>query len=61
MKSAAAWIAFIVVVIILYVADIKHLAPSRYNFFLLLLLGLVAALVVIVKICYTPPPDSQKP
>lgn len=57
MKPAIAWIVFLIVVAVLYVADLKHLAASRYNFFLLLLIGLVIVLIASVKICYR---DSQQ-
>ncbi|MBW1696555.1 MAG: hypothetical protein JRH18_13575 [Deltaproteobacteria bacterium] len=46
------WIAFTAVVLMLYIADIKHMATIRYNFFLLLLLGMITGLILFLKMCH---------
>ena len=52
MKKTAPWIAFSLVVIVLYVTDIKHLPTSNYNLFLTILLGMVSGLVLFLKVCH---------
>ena len=52
MKKTAPWIAISVVILVLYLADWKHLPTSSYNLFLMILLGMVSGLVVFLKICY---------
>lgn len=52
MKSAAEWIAFVIFLIILYIMDVKHMAASSYNLFLIILICSVTALVVFLKICF---------
>ena len=54
MKSAAEWIALIIVIIVLYVMDAKHLAASNYNLFLIILIFIITALVIFLKICFRP-------
>ena len=43
------WAALAVFAVILFVADQKHMATIHYNAFLLMLVGLVAAVVLFIK------------
>jgi uncharacterized membrane protein len=52
MKQAVSWLSLCIVLISLYVTDLYHLSTSRYNLFLFILLGLVTALVIIIKVCH---------
>ena len=54
MKSLVHWIAFILVILILYIADLKHLAASQYNTFLILLLAVITGLIIVLKRTYQP-------
>ena len=54
MKSMVNWIALILVILILYIADIKHLAASQYNTFLILLLAIITGLIIVLKLTYQP-------
>ncbi len=44
------WIALAIVVIGLYIADVKHFATIKYNFFLLLLFGMITGLILYLKV-----------
>ena len=69
MKSGSVWwewAALAVFAIILYVADKKHMATIHYNTFLLMLIGLVAAMVLFFKYGPSKPsndeiPESEEP
>ena len=50
MKSATEWIAFAIAIIVLYVMDVKHMAASNYNLFLIILFFTITALVIFLKI-----------
>ena len=52
MKMAGAWIFFCVVILVLYLTDIKHLPTSNYNLFLTILLGMVSGLVLFLKVIH---------
>ena len=52
MKSWDQWIALAIVVIGLYIADVKHFATISYNFFLLLLFGMITGLILYLKVRY---------
>jgi hypothetical protein len=52
MKSTVNWIALILVTLILYIADIKHMAASQYNSFLIILLAIITGLIVVLKWTY---------
>ena len=52
MKSAMNWIALILVILILYIADINHMAASQYNRFLILLLAIITGLIIVIKWTY---------
>jgi hypothetical protein len=52
MKTTAQWIAIGISAFIMFLADVKHLATSHYNLFLLLLLGVVTVLVGAMKILH---------
>lgn len=52
MKRAVAWLSLGIVFISLYVTDLYYLATSRFNLFMFILLGLVTALVFIIKACH---------
>jgi len=58
MKSLVNWIAFILVLLVLYIADIKHLAASQYNTFLILLLTIITGLIIVLKMTYQPDKDE---
>ena len=58
MKSIVNWIALILVVLILYIADIKHMAASEYNTFLTLLLAIITGLIMILKRTYRSDKDD---
>lgn len=58
MKSAMNWIALILVILILYVADINHMAASQYNRFLILLLAIITGLIIVIKWTYHPGKDD---
>ena len=58
MKSLVNWIAFILVILILYIADLKHMAASRYNTFLILLLAVITGLIFVLKRTYQPDKDE---
>ena len=60
MKQAISWISLSIVLIALYVTDIFHLSTSRYNLFIVILLGLITTLIVIIKICHTQPDQEQE-
>lgn len=60
MKSAAEWIAFIIVIIVLYVMDQKHLAASNYNLFLIILFSAITALVIFLKSCFRQPGQDDQ-
>jgi hypothetical protein len=49
-KSLDHWIVLAIVVIGLYIADVKHIATIRYNFFLLLLFGMITGLILYLKV-----------
>ena len=49
MKSLVNWIALILVILILYIADLKHMAASQYNTFLILLLAIITGLIFVLK------------
>ena len=51
MKQAISWISLGLVLISLYMTDQYHLATSRFNLFFCILLGLVTALIIIIKVC----------
>ena len=57
MKTVVNWIALILVILILYIADIKHMAASQYNTFLILLLLIITGLVIVLKVTYQPDKD----
>ena len=48
------WIAIAVVIIVLLISDARHLAASRFNLFLLLLLAMIAGLIILIKITHQP-------
>ena len=50
MKLTGPWIALSIVILVLYITDIKHLSTSNYNLFLTILLGMVSGLVVFLKV-----------
>ena len=50
MKQIAPWIALSIVIMVLYITDIKHLPTSNYNLFLTILLGMVSGLVLFLKV-----------
>ena len=52
MKQTAPWIALSIVILVLYITDIKHLPTSNYNLFLIILLGMVSGLVVFLKVIF---------
>jgi len=52
MRMAAAWIFFCIVIVVLYLTDVKHLPTARYNLFLTILLGMVSGLVLLLKVLY---------
>ncbi len=58
MKSLVNWIAFILVLLVLYIADVKHLAASQYNTFLILLLTIITGLIIVLKMTYQPDKDE---
>ena len=58
MKFLVNWIALILVVLILYIADIKHMAASQYNTFLTLLLVIITGLIIFLKLTYRPDKDE---
>ena len=58
MKSTVNWIALILVILILYIADIKHLAASQYNTFIILLLAIITGLIIVLKRTYQPDKDE---
>ena len=58
MKSLVNWIAFILVILILYIADIKHMAASQYNTFLTLLLAIITGLIIVLKLTHQPDKDD---
>ena len=58
MKSLVNWIALILVILILYIADIKHLAASQYNTFIILLLAIITGLIIVLKRTYQPDKDE---
>ena len=58
MKSLVNWIALILVILILYIADIKHMAASQYNTFLILLLTIITGLIFVLKRTYLPDKDE---
>ena len=58
MKSLVNWIALILVILILYIADIKHLAASQYNTFIILLLAIITGLIIVLKRTYRPDKDD---
>jgi len=58
MKSLVNWIALILVILILYIADLKHLAASQYNTFLILLLAIITGLIFVLKRTYQPDKDG---
>jgi len=58
MKSLVNWIALILVILILYIADLKHLAASQYNTFLILLLAIITGLIFLLKRTYQPDKDG---
>ena len=58
MKSLVNWIALILVILILYIADIKHLAASQYNTFIILLLAIITGLIIVLKRTYQPDKDD---
>jgi hypothetical protein len=58
MKSLVDWIALILVIVILYIADLKHLAASQYNTFLILLLAIITGLIFFLRRTYQPDKDE---
>ena len=58
MKSLVNWIALILVILILYIADLKHMAASQYNTFLILLLAIITGLILLLKRTYQPDKDD---
>ena len=58
MKSLVNWIALILVILILYIADIKHMAASQYNTFLILLLAIITGLIMVLKRTYQSDKDE---
>ena len=58
MKSLVNWIALILVILILYIADIKHMAASQYNTFIILLLAIITGLIIVLKRTYQPDKDE---
>ena len=58
MKSTVNWIALILVTLILYIADINHMAASQYNSFLILLLAIICGLIGVIKWTYQPNKDD---
>jgi uncharacterized membrane protein len=58
MKSLVNWIALILVILLLYIADIKHMAASQYNTFLILLLVIITGLIMVLKRTYQPDKDE---
>ena len=58
MTSVVNWIAFSLVILILYIADVKHLAASRYNMFIIILLAIITGLIIVVKSTHQPDQDE---
>ncbi len=58
MKSLVNWIALILVILLLYIADIKHMAASQYNTFLILLLAIITGLIIVLKRTYKSDKDD---
>ncbi len=58
MKSLVNWIALILVILLLYIADIKHMVASQYNTFLILLLVIITGLIMVLKRTYQPDKDE---
>ena len=58
MRSLVNWIALILVILILYIADLKHMAASEYNTFLILLLAIITGLIFVLKRTYQPDKDE---
>ncbi len=58
MKSLVNWIALILVILLLYIADIKHMAASQYNTFLILLLVIITGLIMVLKRTYQSDKDE---
>ena len=58
MKSLVNWIALILVILLLYIADIKHMAASQYNTFLILLLVIITGLIMVLKRTYRSDKDE---
>ena len=58
MKSLVNWIALILVILLLYIADIKHMAASQYNTFLILLLVTITGLIMVLKRTYQSDKDE---
>ena len=54
MKRTVQWIALAAVVMVLYISDAMHVAASRFNLFLFILLAMVAVLVALIKITHDP-------
>ena len=58
MKSLVNWIALMLVILLLYIADIKHMAASQYNTFLILLLVIITGLIMVLKRTYQSDKDE---
>ena len=58
MKFLVNWITLILVILILYIADLKHLAASQYNTFIILLLAIITGLIIVLKRTYQPEKDE---
>ena len=58
MKSLVNWIALILVILLFYIADIKHMAASQYNTFLILLLVIITGLIMVLKRTYQSDKDE---
>ena len=62
MKAIIEWACLVVVLVILYMMDVKHMASSNFNVFLLVLFGCITALVLVLKRCHRPAgPDASGP
>jgi hypothetical protein len=60
-KLAVEWFALALVVAVLFVADMKHLGTSYYNWFLILLFALITGLILLLKRLHRPEGENRRP
>ena len=60
MKPIVEWAALTVVILVLYLMDLKHIASSEFNTFIMILFGMITGLVLVLKKCHRPhEPDNK--